>query len=49
LMVEGTGKLVQYASSEFRKLQTGNVGFYLFAMVISIGVILFVTLKQWMF
>lgn len=49
LMVEGAGKLVQYASSEFRKLQTGNVGFYLFAMVISIGVILFVTLKQWMF
>lgn len=47
LVVEGVGKTVQYASSEFRRIQTGNVGYYLFMMVISVAIILFVGLKSW--
>ncbi len=47
LAVEGIGKVVKYASSEFKKMQTGNVGFYIFMMVISITVILIVGLKSW--
>jgi NADH-quinone oxidoreductase subunit L len=39
-IVESTGKFVMYAGSKIRLMQTGNVGFYLFAMVICIIVIL---------
>ena len=46
LFVEGLGRFVQYASSEFRRAQTGNVGIYLFCMVAAIVVILFVSLKS---
>ena len=46
LFVEGLGRFVKYASSEFRKAQTGNVGIYLFCMVAAIVVILFVSLKS---
>ncbi len=47
LLVEGIGRFVKYSSSEFRKAQTGNVGFYLFMIVLSISVILFFSLKNW--
>ena len=47
LFVEGIGRFVKYSSSEFRKAQTGNVGFYLFMIVLSISVILFFSLKNW--
>lgn len=47
LLVEGVGKTVQYASSEFKRIQTGNVGYYIFMMVISIAIILFMGLKSW--
>jgi NADH-quinone oxidoreductase subunit L len=46
LWVEGLGRFVKYASSEFRRAQTGNVGIYLFCMVAAIVVILFVSLKS---
>ncbi|MEY3630489.1 MAG: hypothetical protein RL408_43 [Bacteroidota bacterium] len=46
LFVEGLGRFVKYASSEFRRAQTGNVGIYLFCMVAAIVVILFVSLKS---
>lgn len=39
-LVESTGKLVMFAGSRIRLLQTGNVGFYLFAMVIAIIIVL---------
>jgi NADH-quinone oxidoreductase subunit L len=39
-VVESTGKLVMFAGSRIRLLQTGNVGFYLFAMVICIIIVL---------
>ena len=39
-IVNGVGKLVVFISSQARKLQTGNTGFYIFAMVIGILVIL---------
>ena len=47
LVVEGTGRLVKFSSSEFRKVQSGNVGFYLFMIVISISVIIFLSLRNW--
>jgi NADH-quinone oxidoreductase subunit L len=47
LVVEGTGRLVKFSSSEFRKVQSGNVGFYLFMIVISISVIIFFSLRNW--
>jgi NADH-quinone oxidoreductase subunit L len=47
LFVEGIGKGVQFASTEIRKAQTGNVGYYVFVMVISISIILFLGLKSW--
>jgi NADH-quinone oxidoreductase subunit L len=47
LFVEGIGKIVQYTSTEFRRIQTGNVGYYVFMMVISIAIILFMGLKSW--
>jgi NADH-quinone oxidoreductase subunit L len=40
-IVESTGKLVLFSGSKIRLLQTGNVGFYLFAMVICIIIVLF--------
>lgn len=46
LFVEGLGRFVKYASSEFRRVQTGNVGIYLFCMVAAMVVILFVSLKS---
>ena len=46
LLVEGLGRFVKYASSHFRRAQTGNVGIYLFCMVAAIVVILFVSLKS---
>jgi NADH-quinone oxidoreductase subunit L len=39
-IVESTGKFVLYTGSKIRLLQTGNVGFYLFAMVICIILVL---------
>ena len=39
-IVESTGRFVMYAGSRIRLLQTGNVGFYLFAMVICIILVL---------
>ncbi|MEO6883824.1 MAG: NADH-quinone oxidoreductase subunit L [Bacteroidia bacterium] len=39
--VNGIGKLVVRLSDLFRRLQTGSIGFYIFAMVISIICILF--------
>jgi len=39
-IVNGAGKLVVFISGQARKLQTGNTGFYIFAMVIGILVIL---------
>jgi NADH-quinone oxidoreductase subunit L len=47
LIVEGVGKIVQYASTEFRRLQSGNVGYYIFMIVVSVTVILFLGLKTW--
>ena len=47
LIVEGVGRIVTYASTEFRRIQTGNVGYYIFIMVISIAVILAVSLRTW--
>ena len=38
-IVNGVGKLVVFISGQARKLQTGNTGFYIFAMVIGILVI----------
>ncbi|MEI6049778.1 MAG: NADH-quinone oxidoreductase subunit L [Bacteroidota bacterium] len=43
-LVESTGKLVMFCGSKIRLLQTGNVGFYLFAMVICIIIVLFFNL-----
>jgi NADH-quinone oxidoreductase subunit L len=43
-VVETTGKLVMYAGDKIRLIQTGNVGFYLFAMVICIILVLFFNL-----
>ncbi len=42
-IVNETGKLVNTLSGVLRLLQTGRIGFYLFAMVLSIILILFVT------
>jgi len=40
LLVEGVGKFVKGLSKEFRLAQTGSTGFYIFAMVIGIAVLL---------
>jgi NADH-quinone oxidoreductase subunit L len=40
LLVMGAGRLVKGASNEARQLQTGSTGFYIFAMVIGILVLL---------
>jgi NADH-quinone oxidoreductase subunit L len=43
-IVNGVGKSVTWTSDIVRRLQTGNTGFYVFVMVVSIAVILFVQL-----
>jgi NADH-quinone oxidoreductase subunit L len=40
-IIELAGKLVLYAGRKIRLIQTGNVGFYLFAMVLFIILVLF--------
>lgn len=40
LVVNGTGRLVQFSAGRLRLLQSGETGFYVFAMVIGIVVIL---------
>ena len=40
-IVNSVGKIVNWASSKIRLAQTGNIGFYVFVMVISIVLILF--------
>jgi len=44
-IVNAFGRFTQWVSGKLRLLQTGNVDFYLFAMVIGIVVILFFTIK----
>ena len=39
-MVNGTGRVVTWGSKMLRLVQTGNTGFYIFAMVISIIILL---------
>ena len=46
LIVEGVGKTVKTASDEIRRAQTGNVGYYIFMMVVSIALILVLTLRS---
>ncbi|WP_247237076.1 NADH-quinone oxidoreductase subunit L [Telluribacter sp. SYSU D00476] len=41
LIVLGTGRLVKALSGQLRKMQTGSVGYYIFAMVVGIVAILF--------
>ena len=41
-IVNGVGKLVNQTSNGLRYMQSGNIGFYLFAMVLSIVLMLFV-------
>jgi len=41
-IVNGTGKVVTWGSKTLRLVQTGNTGFYIFAMVISIIIMLLV-------
>ena len=43
-IVNLTGKIVVFTSSIVRRIQTGNTGFYIFAMVIGIVVILMLNL-----
>jgi NADH-quinone oxidoreductase subunit L len=43
-IVETTGKVIMFAGRKMRLLQTGNVGFYLFAMVICILMVLIYSL-----
>jgi NADH-quinone oxidoreductase subunit L len=45
-IVEATGKFVLYAGGRIRLLQTGNVGFYLFAMVISVIIVILLNLLR---
>lgn len=44
-IVNATGKVIQWVSGKLRLLQTGNVDFYLFAMVIGIVLILFFQMR----
>ncbi|MFI5149838.1 MAG: NADH-quinone oxidoreductase subunit L [Bacteroidia bacterium] len=41
-LVNGVGKMVNVMSGGLRLVQTGNIGFYLFAMVLSIVLMLFI-------
>jgi NADH-quinone oxidoreductase subunit L len=43
-IVNGIGSIVKWVSSLLRLAQTGNIGFYVFVMVISIVLILFTQL-----
>ena len=44
-IVNGLGRIVQYASTQFRYMQTGAVSFYLFAMALGMGaIVLFIYL-----
>lgn len=43
-VVNGTGSAVSWMSGAIRKAQTGNIGFYIFVMVISMVLILFTAL-----
>jgi NADH-quinone oxidoreductase subunit L len=45
-IVEAAGRFVMFAGSRIRLLQTGNVGFYLFAMVICIIFVLLLNLLR---
>jgi NADH-quinone oxidoreductase subunit L len=47
LIVEGVGRIVTYTSTEFRRIQTGNVGYYIFIMVISITLIIALGLRTY--
>lgn len=49
LIVEGIGKGVKILSGEARLLQNGTTGYYIFAMVISIAVILAWSLRAFLF
>ena len=42
--IESVGKAVMFAGGKIRLLQTGNVGFYLFTMVIFIIIVLVLNL-----
>ncbi len=44
--VNGLGSLTLYLSAQFRKIQTGNTGFYVFAMVAGIVLMLFFALAK---
>jgi NADH-quinone oxidoreductase subunit L len=46
LIVNGVGKAVKGLSGIFRRLQSGAIGFYIFAMVIGIVVILLLNLRS---
>lgn len=45
LIVESTGKVSQKLSNQLRKIQTGNVGFYIFFMTISIVIIVLLSIR----
>jgi NADH-quinone oxidoreductase subunit L len=45
LIVNGVGKAVKGLSGVFRRFQSGAIGFYIFAMVIGIVVILLLNLR----
>jgi NADH-quinone oxidoreductase subunit L len=49
LLVNGIGKLVKQLSNLTRRLQTGTTGFYMFAMVIGIVIILLVNFRNLLF
>lgn len=49
LLVNGIGKLVKQLSNLTRRLQTGTTGFYVFAMVIGIVIILLVNFRNFLF
>ena len=49
LLVNGIGKLVKQLSNLTRRLQTGATGFYIFAMVIGIVIILLVNFREMLF
>ena len=42
--VNSTGRMTQGAGNLLRRLQTGSIGFYIFAMVLSIAAILILNL-----
>ncbi len=49
LLVNGVGKLVKQLSNLIRRLQTGTTGFYVFAMVIGIIIVLLVNFREMLF